>query len=261
MLYSGGTSNARGWATASNPLGPWTKYTNNPVIGEGALTKGIALRNSVLYQNNILYVYYAGEDGNLYCASGADPVHLSLASKPIFTIQGNISSLENTSVVKGPTGLYYLFFEGAFNSGTWQLGVATATSPCGNFKLLEFPLTTLQVAPGAATDGPWVEWTGSKFRMVYHATPIANAQVPSNIYTAESKDGINWNWPSVKTDGIPAPIRSPYQELNHNQAADPFVLRYNGLAYLYHTEQFSANFNSGGIVVNVPSNLFTAIQY
>jgi hypothetical protein len=264
MLYSGGTSNHTGWATASNPMGPWTKYANNPVIGGGALTQNDAMRNTVMYQNGLLYVYFAQEDANLYVASGTDPAHLTLNPSPIFSAQGSIKTLENSAVVLGPNATYYLFFEGLYNStGLWQLGVATSSSPLGPFTLVpgSFPLTSLQVATGSATDGPWVEWTGSKFRMVYHAAAYANNNVPSQIYTAESTDGINWQWPSVNIDGLPTPIRTPYLELNHNQAADPFILKYQGNVYLYHTEQDGNVVGGGGIVVNDPTLLFNAIDY
>jgi hypothetical protein len=264
MLYTGGTSNYTGWATATSPAGPWTKYAHNPVIGGGAVTNNDAMRNTVLYQNGMLYVYFAQEDANIWVAYGSDPAHLTLIPTPVFSSQGSIRTLENSAVVLGPNSTYYMFFEGLYGStGLWQLGVATADNPLGPFTLMTggFPLTSLQVAAGSATDGPWVEWTGQKFRMVYHAAPISKASVPSQIYTAESTDGLNWQWPSVNIDGRPIPIRMPYVELDHNQAADPFVLKYQGNVYLYHTEQAGNVVGGGGIVVNDPTMLFNPIDY
>ncbi|MDD4914880.1 MAG: hypothetical protein PHW13_07565 [Methylococcales bacterium] len=263
MLYTGGTSNHTGWATATSPAGPWTKYAANPVIGGGALAPDAAMRNTVLYQNGVLYVYFAQEDGNLYVAHGADPAHLTLNPAPILTAADPLRSLENSAVVLGPNATYYLFYEGLYQAtGLWQLGVATAGNPLGPFTQVPggFPLTSLQVADGSATDGPWVEWTGGKFRMVYHAAPVALGNVPSQVYTAESTDGVNWRWPSVNADGVPTPIRTPYVELNHNQAADPFVLKYQGSVYLYHTEQ-AGDVSNGGIVVNNPALLSNPIDY
>lgn len=61
MLYTGNaTTNAIGLATASNPLGPWTKYASNPVMeGTAATWDSTGVENyGVIKVGSTYYLYY-----------------------------------------------------------------------------------------------------------------------------------------------------------------------------------------------------------
>jgi hypothetical protein len=75
--YTKGTTEKVGIATATDPLGPWTKAATNPVIGFGGTgewDEGGAADPSLLYDNGVWWCLYSGLD-----AGGAQPWQLGLA--------------------------------------------------------------------------------------------------------------------------------------------------------------------------------------
>src|ERR1022692_544828 len=51
-----------GYATASSPTGPWTKYSANPVITPGTWDQQAIIDSTALYLNGTFYVFYTGNE-------------------------------------------------------------------------------------------------------------------------------------------------------------------------------------------------------
>jgi len=265
MLYQGGPRNpAIGWATATHPFGPWTKYAGNPVIGHGVLGLSSAATPGVLYENGLLYVYVV-YGGDVYCYSGTSVLTMGNTPIKVFdhTQQSRLVGVANPYVVHvGNT--YYLYFGSMDTSsnGYYKPGVAVATSPTGAFTVAvsgtytastgRWPITELAENFYANSGADWVAYTNVNgsglWSMVYEACPLASNNYPTNFYTAHSTDGIHWVQSVVLTP-IMQPLTNTFQ---YDQVANAELVNFAGDNYLFHAAARSLTME-GGIDVSVPS--------
>lgn len=230
MIYTGNyTSAALGYATATNPLGPWTKH--GKILGEGAGGEAGAVGHSNVYiEGTTGYIYYPSAlgGGTLKVATFAvsDPTTITLVGN-VLAPAGTALGIVNSSLIKRGTNDYVMLFESSVsNPEQWRTGYATATSPTGTFTIGTFPLPTLQHSTGAY-GGPCLTKEGSSYVNIYHACPIANTNVPTLIYRATSADLVTW------TQDAGVMVRR-VATVEHDQVADPsLAYSQNGSPYLF----------------------------
>lgn len=254
MIVTATPGDYMGWAwTDDLEKGVWTKHPS-PILGQGiGGISGSYNRGSVLYENGIVYIYsrgYAG--GGIGCSYGPSPLNLTNAGLVLTSAPSGYTTLENTKVVKGSDGAYWMWFEGIHTATTrWQIGLAKSPSPLGPFVHVAAPLTSLQVLTDGVVSSPDVAFTGRGYQMVYHATPRL-ANVPSMVYMAKSADGQNWTKTGIGADGTPNGVLQPLYEHAHAQTADPSAVVHNGRTYLFVTAQANGSPEQGGIMVTDP---------
>jgi len=276
MLYMGGPRNpAIGLATANHPLGNWTKYANNPVLGQYAKGYPNASMPSVLYENGTLYLYVQ-INGNICCFSGTNPLTMEYKGI-VFHSNSNprLVAVENPQIVH-QGGIYYLYFCSMDNSdnGYWKAGVAVSTVPYGPFTAHSgtypsesgtfnsttgrYPITELGIVSFAQYGPDWVGYTNNQgsglWTMVLEACPdvgtSGNANdFPTYLYAAHSTDGINW----AATGNIPLlyPLTNTF---GYDQVANADVISFAGENYLFHSALTNIT-QEGGIDVTFPQKM------
>lgn len=195
MIYRGGANGRVGYATASSPLGTWTRSGADPIIGGGfGGIAGNVYQPSIYREGGTLYVYFNSAN-DLRVSSGPDALNLTLETADAFSLpQGGFSTLGNTHVFKdGST--YHLIAEVSSDSGaTWALVHATATSPLGPFT---YQATCTGFTGLVSKDGPFVVREGGEWVMWFHGSLSGN--LPSFIYRATSTDLVNWTMLDTST--------------------------------------------------------------
>lgn len=130
----GGPANRKlGVATATNPLGPWTKYAGNPIlshaVGIPSCDECGVFSAGCFQHNNEVICYFGGmEEG----APGTVDGDIVLADSPdgfTFTDRGDVWTNEQSSVLAGDeifpvaafqnAGTFYIYF-----TGKWELFLA-----------------------------------------------------------------------------------------------------------------------------------------
>lgn len=208
MLYGGVAS--CGYATATNPLGPWTKFSATAVLGNGnGGQTNQALHGRVYIEGSTIYYTFADPTTNKIKVATA-----SLATPQTFTTIGNlmslpnqISSFGNSILVKRAANDYLLFFEGLFTSSGYQMGIATGTSPTGAFLPISLAMPTLWNGFTSDSTSGIGGWTGSgprpfiengKYILYFHTAALGS--VSSEIYRAVSTDANSW---TIDNNGFP----------------------------------------------------------
>jgi len=141
-------------ATAPRPEGPWTRYANNPVIGDGGLNIYASCRmSSQLHIGNEYRIYFRDDDTNNEPAYAGGPDHC--VGRPAY---------------------FLWLFESTDGAQTFH-----SASPDELKGLNPDPTDTSLYAGGRATvliNGHWHTWTHAGF--------------PSSLYHGESYDKYNW---------------------------------------------------------------------
>ncbi len=146
MFYMGdrgGPFEQIGYATASSPSGPFTKYSGNPVIPAGTFDSGGTADPWVIKFGSTYYVGYTYSSGtttlppwNTAIATSADLVTFAKGTTILPT--GSTGSIDSTGAFRGAmlqTGnLYYLLYSGRDDSGSVTGGLATL--PAATFGLM-----------------------------------------------------------------------------------------------------------------------------
>lgn len=143
MWYTGtnaGGTQAIGYATASNPLGPWTKYVSNPVLSPAVAWEGTQLHYcSVLRESATSYkMLYGGGDfltgstGRIGMATSSDGITWTkYASNPVISPSG--SGWMQRAVFSPRTlikvgSVYHLYFTGKAVGGMEYSSIGYAQS-------------------------------------------------------------------------------------------------------------------------------------
>ena len=266
------------WATTNNIYsGVWTVQATN------LFSSYSYDENSVWYENGTLYIYFSNNGtGSIEVAIGTNPSNSVIQSTPAFAASQvssiiNSGSLTNTALVEGSSGIYYLYFEatpsasqssgaqqtnplaGTYTAGhfvTRQIGVATSLNAAGPFTYVSgtFPMVNLDGASLSTCGGPYVEFTGEYYRMLYHSSSVAAAVVPAQIYSATSLDGVNWTPSATNALGNLTPLLNPTTETGNNNVGDPCFLRWAGQIYLLSANYLQGSSTLyGGITISDPT--------
>jgi len=258
MIYTAAKTLYLGWATSPTLKNAvWTKYPN-PILGNGVGgVAGGCNRGSAFFENGVVYIYFRGAPGGaIGCIYGPTPANTTLVANVMNGLPANFTTFENSKVVKGPDGAYWMWWEGLHTpTGKWQQVLSRSTSPLGPFITVASPLTTLQVISNGTANSPDVVSTGTGWRMCHHATPNSTLSVPSIPFLADSVDGQNWVRRGVGADGTANGLVMTHTDAgNSQQMADPSVEVEDGLAYLFASWNINTSPEQGGIVVNDPKS-------
>jgi hypothetical protein len=240
-IYTSTPADQLGWAWTDNiESGIWTKYPL-PVVGKGvAGVPGNANRGSVLYENGLVYIYSRGyTGGGIGCVFGPDPSKLSGAQVVFSTGQATgFTTLENSKVIKGHDGAYWLWFDG-LSGGRWNMGLAKGPTPLGPFTFVAGPILTALATANTMTGSMDVAFTGSMYVMILHSCPNQPNNVPNPLYVLESPDGLDtWRFRGIGADGTPNSILQPLYDIAHAQCADPsFIVDPSGQVRIFFTAQ------------------------
>lgn len=141
MWYVGNNSGVEkvGYATASNPLGPWTKYGSNPIISPAGWEGSIIAGMSVIKESSTSYkMLYHGNDvtttnGAIGLATSSDGISWTkYASNPV--LLRDVGQAWRAKSVFCPrtlikqSGTYYLYFNGKPTSAPDFSKIGYATS-------------------------------------------------------------------------------------------------------------------------------------
>jgi len=216
LIGSGGVTHT-GYATASSPLGPWTKYGGNStpasVLAPGAPGTWDDFQvapggDDLSFDGTTWHYYYAGRQSSAgyevgHARSTGDFTSWTKdANNPVLLL-GAKGAWDDTHI--GPSGVVlvgttYNMFYGGYDGTSWRLGFATASSPNGPWTKYSgnpvFSSASLQAAVVRYDAG------GRCFHMVYSTTTALNH--------ATSLDGINWTndaanpWLGTQPSGCPS---------------------------------------------------------
>jgi len=229
-----------GVATAPSPLGPWTKYEDNPILDLGSEesweARHVACASVVKEEGNRYYMWYSGCDGGVWS------IGLAMASSPLGPwkkYEGN-PILEDFGYVGGVVkvdGTYRLYSEHPISASSPDQGpmaLATADRPEG-------PWTKWEGNPvlPAGEWGAWDDGGYSEARVLYHEGVYhifyggTKWQKLESIGYAYSFDGTHF----IKHPANPIGMRernpdaSAFAEV-HALFEPPFVYAFHTLRYI-----------------------------
>ncbi|MFC1737716.1 hypothetical protein ACFL1G_01545 [Planctomycetota bacterium] len=236
-----------GVATASHPLGPWTKYEKNPILDsgpKGSWDAGYVACAAVLKEKGDKYYmwYYSRipprpgkmEEGRLGLAYASDPLG------PWTKYEGNPIMPEPFGFVGGVVKVkdkYYMYTVYVVSSTSPNQGhiyIATADKPEGPWRRYEDKPVIAAGDWGAWDDGGYSEagvlYHDGVFHMLYSGTKWRKLE---SIGYAYSFDGFNW----FKYSRNPIALRernpdaSAFAEI-HALWEPPFYYAYHTLRYI-----------------------------
>jgi len=236
MLYSG--SSSIGYAySLTTPLGPWTKFgatynsagiqtgSGTAILGNGAGGEGNnAFHGRAYIEGTTIYFTYCNPTTNKIRVATAP-----LSSPQSLTVVGNILNLPsqgtgfgNSHLLKLGTNSYLLFYETLINSLSYNMGIASGTSPTGTFTPISQVMPSLwnSFTPDTnAGQGGWTVGGPKPFlengRYVLYFHSAAAGSLTSEIFRATSIDALNW---TLDTPTFPLVRRRHYLEAS--QVAD-----------------------------------------
>ena len=280
MLYSAGWANGSTGLAYSADLIHWTKYANNPVIGQanmypgrGSGINGITNRNSVIYDNGYWYIYYnvGTPRGDLRRSRSTDFIHWTPDGNDVNgTVIGRYSKpwswgWHNTGVWKDDGGLWHLYVDGYKNQTknqtmygqVWFEAYATSAdgknwifSPDSTSAYFE-PMSSLRITTNIS--GNYGSLTPPKFfRGKYYVFYHGGDGLPSQVYLASSVN-INGPWEIYKN----SPVLKIFNENNISdvapidQLADVWWLEDKGKLYLFYDVDNNADENNGKVHISL----------
>jgi hypothetical protein len=239
-----------GVATASNPLGPWTKYAGNPVVGGASRAGGTPVNECancsfVVQKDGVYYMLTTSGSGfspnswNGYMYKSTDGLNWSFVVKHLEkTSFPDISGFGNYSVFPElfADGYYYGIVDTRRTStGVWEPVLIRTQTWESQWEIVQW-LPSLQVHATKMYGGPHVlrSADGSKFMQWYHyggdATLTTTGNLPTRIAYAESTDLINWTILEAPVLGIQD---KPSAWPDAQQAADADLFEDGGKTYLF----------------------------
>jgi len=238
-----------GVASASHPLGPWTKCDGNPIVDvgpEGSWEDLSAACAAVLKeQSDKYYMWYSGMSSSKEHPDGATiwDVGLAYSSNPLGPWEKCAANpvLEDfgyVGAVLKVQGRYYMYSEhpiGASSPDQGPFALAIADSPEGPWTRYEGNPVLHAGDWGAWDDGGFSEagvlHHGGVFHTFYGGTKWRKLE---SIGYAYSLDGLNF----VKFNGNPVVPRESIP--NCSGMAEVHALWEHPLFYLYHTVRYSS---------------------
>ena len=207
MFYTGGTASTAqlGYATATHPTGPWTKY--GAVLGMGLGGETNSAPHGFLYcEDEDMYYYYVGGADETIRVAHAVKSNPSVWTKigVVLTDPYNLSSQWGNPCVVKDGDKYKMLIEGAVGTASWQIGYAEGDSPTGMFTYNQAQLMSLRnmslVTNTAgnskpSTSGPWLGKESDEYILYYHQVGLSDgvgAALPTDGFRASSKDLIRW---------------------------------------------------------------------
>ena len=252
-----------GVATALHPLGPWTKYEENPVIDlgpEGTWVEGhVACGAVIKEEENKYYMWYYG------AREESNAVGLATASSPLGPWKKHPGNpvLEDFGYVGGVVrvnGKYHMYNEypiGASSPDQGPMALATASKPEGPWEKYEGNPIIPAGEWGAWDDGGYSEagvlYHDGVFHMFYGGTKWAKLE---SIGYAYSLDGYKF----IKHSGNPIaprennPDASAFAEV-HALWESPFYYLYHTLRYISSGDAFEEDIGVQILATETPFRL------
>jgi predicted GH43/DUF377 family glycosyl hydrolase len=189
MWYTGndGTTNKIGYATATSPFGPWTKYASNPVLDLGAggtWDDYIVAGGQVIKDGSTYKMWYGGHDGAAYrvgYATSSDGISWTkYASNPVLDL-GTGGSWDDVIVdmpkVLKKAGTYHMWYRG-YDGAYSRIGYASSSDGISWTKYASNPVLTL------GTGGAWDD------DQVYYHEVINDGDIFKMWYTGTKSSGL-----------------------------------------------------------------------
>lgn len=229
-----------GVATSSNPLGPWKKYSKNPILQSSANSweKRWVACPMVLKENDTYYMYYSSCDSDW-----RESICLATAKSPLGPWKKHsdnpIIDHENFGYLGGVVKLrdkYYLYATNPdeIQGDYGRTYLATSDTPEGPWKLHPEPVL-IEGEKSAWDEGAFSEFEVLNYKGTLHAfygSCKINSDRTESIGYAYSKDGINW----TRFEGNP--IASIETVPNASAFAEVHAVIEYPKIYLYHTLRY-----------------------
>jgi len=224
-----------GVASAPHPLGPWTKYADNPVIDlgpEGSWEDGWVACAAVLKEEGDKYYMWYNGNGYIGLATASNPLGpwTKYEGNPIHELRCYIGGVVKVE------GKYLMYCEYPIGESSPDQGpfiLLTADKPEG-------PWTAYDGNPVLAPDG-WGSWDDGgfsesgvlyhdgMFHMFYGATKWSKLE---SIGYAYSLDGMNWQKHHAN------PVGDRHRNPDANAFAEVHTLWEPPFYYVYHTLRY-----------------------
>ena len=274
MIYSAGWGNSALGLAYSSDLIHWTKYENNPVIGQanlypgrGSGINGNADESTLIFDSDYWYIYFNnGYPGDIIRAKSTDLINWALDGNDVRgRVIGNSSKSwsfgwYNTGVWKDSNNLWNIYVDGSKKAGygpQWFESYATSSdgktwlfSPDSTSAYFE-PMPSLGITPSPGIYGsltPPKVYNG-KYYVFYHG---GTGAVPNEIYLASSTNP-NGPWQIYKNN----PVLKLSNEKNISdvspidQLADAWWLEENGKLYLFYDVDNNADGANGKVHISL----------
>lgn len=230
------TAPALGIATCpagSDPtvVGNWTRYSGNPVYGQGVVTAGQCLRPSVVKVGSTWYLYYSAvavAAGPIMVATSTDGINFGSPSTALAAnaAGSGFSGWANTTVWNEGGTSWYMLVEGRSTAASPLYEICYCTSSDGlSWTVVTAPLPSLAGTNvfGGQSGGPWIPASvkvAGKYWMWFHGGPELGgpAAGPVNTYVAQSTDRQTW---TVSPGDELKPDLSTFRK---DQASDPSII-------------------------------------
>lgn len=234
--------------------GSWT------VQGSAALT-GYE-RTDVLHVGATYYFFGCaiGDQTHIDVLTSSTGTSFTLAQANIITT-GTSGQWDDSTISTGPT--YYdgttwkMLYQGARSTTTWQMGLATASSPNGPWtKYVSNPVVTTSEGPGGAITGStsaYVDANGNVW-IWPQGSGYSGTDLPTDIYRMKGDSAwVTWRLSPI----LPViPRLSSIEGIGNvnGQVADASVVQANGKTYLFYStlETQSGPFGVSLAIANMP---------
>lgn len=283
MIYTGGWSKpALGLAYSPDKLN-WTKYSNNPVLGQadvysghGSGITGTACRSYIIYKDGFWYCYFANGNptADLCRAKSTDLINWTLDGNDAngVVIAHNARTwfrgLANSGVWIDGNGLWNLYVDiyGAVGDPQWTSTYWTSTDG-KSWTPVPDALPTLSNMKSlwpSLPNGIFGSLTPPLYmNSKYYTWYLGGVgTVPTNLYRASSTN-VNGPWTILNNN----PVLLLSDEINISaiapldQLGDPDILEDNGQSYIYYDGDNNADASNGkaDIRLSIFNGLFSEL--